>query len=118
MSMKCQQFTPLIVRTLFGIGYFRVPKTFTLKTRPSAKTSLVKMNFICIIVKNHFQKKGFAVDLVLKQRLAASRKPYARAFWRKERGDEMMKIFVLRFVSGIISKRYLKNIIISVIKTV
>ena len=27
-----------------------------------------------MMIKNHFHKKGFALDLVLKQRLAASRK--------------------------------------------
>ena len=32
------------------------------------------MSFICRIIKNHFHKKGFALGLVLKQRLAASRK--------------------------------------------
>ena len=34
----------------------------------------MKMSFICLIIKNHFHKKGFALGLVLKQRLAASRK--------------------------------------------
>ena len=48
------------------------------------KLSLVKQDqvqnlsceneFICMIIKNHFHKKGFALGLVLKQRLAASRK--------------------------------------------
>ena len=32
------------------------------------------MSFICVIIKNHFHKKGFVFDLVIKQRLAASRK--------------------------------------------
>ena len=34
----------------------------------------MKIGFICMIIKNHFHKKGFALGLVLKQRLAASRK--------------------------------------------
>ena len=38
------------------------------------KTFLVKISFICMIIKNHFHKKGFALGLVLKQRPAASRK--------------------------------------------
>ena len=38
------------------------------------KTFIVKMSFICMIIKNNFHKKGFAIGLVLKQRLAASRK--------------------------------------------
>ena len=38
------------------------------------KIFLVKMSFICMIIKNHFRKKDFALGLVLKQRLAASRK--------------------------------------------
>ena len=54
------------------IGHFRVPKTLTLKTRPSAKP--FKMSFICMIIKSIFHEKGFALGLVLKQRLAASRK--------------------------------------------
>ena len=32
------------------------------------------MIFICMIIKTHFHKKGFALGLLLKQRLAASRK--------------------------------------------
>ena len=34
-----------------AIGHFRVPKTLTLKTRPSAILFLVKMSFICMIMK-------------------------------------------------------------------
>ena len=34
----------------------------------------MKMSFIFMIIKKHFHKKGFALGLVLKQRLAASRK--------------------------------------------
>ena len=35
-----------------------------------------------MIIKNHFHKKGFALGLVLKQRLAASRKwPIWRGFF-------------------------------------
>ena len=41
---------------------------------PKCKTFLVKMSFICMIIKTRFHKKGFALGLVLKQRLAASRK--------------------------------------------
>ena len=56
------------------IGY-AVYEPLLLLTRPSeCKTFLGKMSFICMIIKNHFHKKGFALGLVLKQRLAASRK--------------------------------------------
>ena len=41
---------------------------------PSLRENDAKMSFICMIMKNNFQKKGFALGLVLKQRLAASRK--------------------------------------------
>ena len=32
------------------------------------------MRFICMIIKNHFHKKGFSLGLLLKQKLASSRK--------------------------------------------
>ena len=53
------------------IGHFRVPKTLTFKMRP---TSLVKMNLICIRMKNHFHIKGCALNLVLIQRPGGTRK--------------------------------------------
>ena len=53
------------------IGHFRVPKTLTFKMRP---TSLVKMNLICIRMKNHFHIKGCTLNLVLIQRPGETRK--------------------------------------------
>ena len=38
------------------------------------QTFLVKMSFVCMKIKNNLHKKGFALALVLKQRLPASRK--------------------------------------------
>ena len=49
-----------------GMGHFRVPKT-----KAKCKTFLVEMSFICMIIKIYIHKKGFALGLVLKQRLAA-----------------------------------------------
>ena len=49
------------------IGHFRVPKSFTFKTR--LRTFVVEMSFICIIIKTHFHNKGFALSLVLKVKL-------------------------------------------------
>ena len=44
------------------------PKNLTLKVRPSAK-----MSVICIRIRNHFLSEGFALNLVLKQRLGGTR---------------------------------------------
>ena len=45
-----------------------------------------------MIIKNHFHKKGFALDLVLKQRLVASRKWPVR-FLKKIDMEEKHKSF-------------------------
>ena len=45
-------------------------------------TFLVKMSFICMRMKNHFQIKGWALNLVLIQRPGGTRKwPIAFFFW-------------------------------------
>ena len=54
-----------------SISEFQKPSSYN---EAKYKTFLVKISFICMIIKNHFHKKGFALGLVLKQRLAASRK--------------------------------------------
>ena len=51
------------------IGHFQVPKTLTLKMRPS-----VKMSYICMRMKNHFHIKGWALKLVFIQRPGETRK--------------------------------------------
>ena len=38
------------------------------------KTFVVKMSFMCMKIKNHFQTNGLALSLALKQRLEATRK--------------------------------------------
>ena len=58
------------------IGHYRVPKTFTFKTRLlKCKTFLVIISSICTrIKKNHFHIKSFQLIPVLKQRLGATQK--------------------------------------------
>ena len=47
------------------------------------KTFIVKMSFICIIIKKHFHVNGFALSLALKVRFFGTRKwPIARALRR------------------------------------
>ena len=62
-------------------GHFGVPNTLTFKMRLN-----VKMNFICMRIKNHFHINGFGLSLALKQRLERTRKwPVAILLkWRKE----------------------------------
>ena len=67
-------FPTVVAHSVLRIGHFRVSKTLTLKTRPSARPFLWKMSLICMKIKTHFRKNGFALGLVLKQRPAASRK--------------------------------------------
>ena len=38
------------------------------------KTFVVKMSFMCMKIKNHFQTNGFTLGLALKQRLEATGK--------------------------------------------
>ena len=52
------------------IGHLRVKKTLTFK--PEA--FLVKTNFICMRMKNHFHINDYALSLALKQRLGTIRK--------------------------------------------
>ena len=57
------------------IGHFRVPKTLTFKMRPSVQPFWkLKMSFICMKMKNHLHIKGWALNLVLIQRLGGTRK--------------------------------------------
>ena len=56
------------------MGHFRVQKTLTFKMRPSAQPFFVKIIFICTRMKNHFHIKGWALNLVLIQRLGRTRK--------------------------------------------
>ena len=49
------------------LGHFRVPKTLTFNEK-KCTTFLVKMSFICMIMKNHLHIKGWALNLVLIQR--------------------------------------------------
>ena len=70
---------PLVLgKRMFGAWYinrpFPISKNPHSKNGSRCKTFLVKMSFICMIIKNPFHKKGFILGLVLKQRLAAFRK--------------------------------------------
>jgi len=52
------------------IGYFRVPKNL----KANCKTFPVKMSFIRMRLKNHFNVNGYALSLALKQRLEETQK--------------------------------------------
>ena len=52
------------------IGHLRVKKTLTFKH----EAFLVKTNFICMRMKNHFHINDYALSLALKQRLGTTRK--------------------------------------------
>ena len=69
----------LIYRTGFQrdnlIGHFRVPKTLTSKMRPSVQPFLWKLVlWVLVRMKNDFHIKGWALNLVLKQRPRGTRK--------------------------------------------
>ena len=64
---------------------FHVPNLISNRPFPSSKKShfqneakcetfVVKMSFICIIIKTHFHNKGFALSLALKVRFFGTRK--------------------------------------------
>ena len=49
------------------IGHFRVPKTFTSRTRLRAKPFL-KRGYVCMRIKKNYNINGFALSIALKQR--------------------------------------------------
>ena len=55
-------------------GHFWVPKTLTPKMRPSAQPFLLKLSFISVRIKNHFQTKAWALNHVLIQRPEGTQK--------------------------------------------
>ena len=58
-----------------AIGHFRVPKHLShFQNEAKCETFVVKMSFICIIIKNHFHINGFALRLALKERFFGTRK--------------------------------------------
>ena len=56
------------------IGHFRVPKKSHFQNEAKCETFVVKISFICIIIKNHFHINGFALSLGLKVRFFGTRK--------------------------------------------
>ena len=63
-----------------GIGHFRVPRNFALQNEAKYETFVVKMSFICIIIKDHFHINGFALSLALKVRFFGTRKWHIEIF--------------------------------------
>ena len=56
-------------------GHFQAPKNLSFKTRLQwCKTFLLKMNFTCMRINNHFDINRFSLCLTLEQRLKATRK--------------------------------------------
>ena len=62
--LKC---TVVIFCGLKKIGHFRVPKTFTSRTRLRAKPFL-KRGYVCMRIKKNYNINGFALSIALKQR--------------------------------------------------
>ena len=56
------------------IGHFRVPKKSHFQNEAKCETFVVKMSFICIIMKTHFHINAFALSLALKVRFFGTRK--------------------------------------------
>ena len=50
------------------------PKKSHFQNESKCETFVVKMSFICIIIKNHFHINGFALSLALKVRFFGTRK--------------------------------------------
>ena len=53
---------------------FPSSKTSHFQNEAKCETFVVKMSFICIIIKNHFHINGFALSLALKERFFGTRK--------------------------------------------
>ena len=53
---------------------FPSSKKFHFQNEAKCETFVVKMSFICIIIKNHFHVNGFALSLALKVRFFGTRK--------------------------------------------
>ena len=70
-------------RSHLRIGHFWVPKTLTFN-EAKCISSLVKMSFICMRMKNHFHIKGWPLNLVLIQRPRKLLRPSFFSFltWR------------------------------------
>ena len=60
----------------FGIAYRPFPssKKSHFQNEAKCETFVVKMSFICIIIKNHFRINGFALSQALKVRFFGTRK--------------------------------------------
>ena len=53
---------------------FPSSKKFHFQNEAKCEIFVVKMSFICIIIKNHFHINGFALSLALKVRFFGTRK--------------------------------------------
>ena len=78
-------------------GHFGVPNTLTFKMRLS-----VKMNFISMIIKNHFHINGFGLSLALKQRLERTQKMTCCYPFKMTKSVQGLKVgrYVGRWVGG------------------
>ena len=63
---------------------FPSSKKFHFQNEAKCETFVVKMSFICIIIKNHFHVNGFALSLALKVRFFGTRKwPITLEYWTR-----------------------------------
>ena len=68
-STKC-----LVTLPWWGNRPFPSSKKFHFQNEAKCEIFVVKMSFICIIIKNHFHINGFALSLALKVRFFGTRK--------------------------------------------
>ena len=75
INKKCEEF---ITTLYFGGDLFNRPfpssKKPHFQNEAKCETFVVKINFICIIIENHFHINGFALSLALKVRFFGTRK--------------------------------------------
>ena len=65
---------PRKMRLVFMTMYLSEFQNSHFQNEAECKTFVVKMSFMCMKIKNHFQTNGLALSLALKQRLEATRK--------------------------------------------
>ena len=78
-----QSINQLYLCTLGGNRPFPSSKKSHFQNEAKCETFVVKMSFICIIIKNHFHINSFALSLALKESFFGTRKWPIGGFTRK-----------------------------------
>ena len=71
------------VASIYANRPFLSSKNSHFQNEAKCETFVVKMSFICIIIKNHFHINGFALSLALKVRFFGTRK--WPIYWNKRK---------------------------------